>query len=283
MNKPTDADQQAIKDAFIRCISAESTLARDEQLLDIERGDLKIAAEVRALLGVAEAGNPIEQIFVFVADPQLAQTDSSSPSAFDSKNSKTLLAARPGTIIGHYKLLEQIGEGGMGAVFMAQQTEPIKRKVALKLIKPGMDTGQVVARFEAERQALALMDHPNIARVLDAGTTEQGRPYFVMELVRGIPITEYCICKKLSTDARLKLFMDVCLGVQHAHQKGIIHRDLKPNNVLVTLHDGKPVVKIIDFGIAKAISQDLTERTLFTNFAQLIGTPLYIGQHAASD
>ena len=281
MNKPTDNNQQAIKDAFIRCITAGSTLARDEQLLHIERGDPKIAAEVRALLGVAEAGNPIEQIFGFVADPQLAQTDSSSPSESDSKNPSVALEARPGTIIGHYKLLEQIGEGGMGAVFMAQQTEPIKRKVALKLIKPGMDTGQVVARFEAERQALALMDHPNIARVLDAGTTEQGRPYFVMELVRGIPITEYCISKKLSTDARLKLFMDVCLGVQHAHQKGIIHRDLKPNNVLVTLHDGKPVVKIIDFGIAKAISQDLTERTLFTNFAQLIGTPLYMSPEQA--
>ncbi len=281
MNKPTDSNQQAIKDAFIRCISVGTTLARDEQLLDIERGDPKIAAEVRALLGEADAGSPIEKIFGFVADSQLAQTDASSPSASDSKNPSTDMAARPGTVIGHYKLLEQIGEGGMGAVFMAQQTEPIKRKVALKLIKPGMDTGQVVARFEAERQALALMDHPNIARVLDAGTTQQGRPYFVMELVRGIPITEYCISKKLSIDARLKLFIDVCHGVQHAHQKGIIHRDLKPNNMLVTLHDGKPVVKIIDFGIAKAISQDLTERTLFTNFAQLIGTPLYMSPEQA--
>jgi eukaryotic-like serine/threonine-protein kinase len=153
----------------------------------------------------------------------------------------------------------------MGAVFKAQQTYPIKRKMALKLIKPGMDTGQVVAR-----------DHPHIARVLDAGTTEQRRPYFVMELVRGIPITDYCGSHKLSTDARLKLFIDVCHGVQHAHHKGIIHRDLKPSNVLVTLHDGKPVVKIIDFGIAKAMNQDLTDRTLFTNFAQLIGTPMYM-------
>ncbi len=281
MNKPTDSHQQAIKDAFIRCISAGSTLARDEQLLVIERGDPKIAAEVRALLGVADAGSPIEQIFGFVTDPQLVQTDASGPANYDSKNPSTVMESRPGTVIGHYKLLEQIGEGGMGAVFMAQQTEPIKRKVALKLIKPGMDTGQVVARFEAERQALALMDHSNIARVLDAGTTEQGRPYFVMELVRGIPITEYCISKKLSTEARLKLFIDVCHGAQHAHQKGIIHRDLKPNNVLVTLHDGKPVVKIIDFGIAKAVSQDLTERTLFTNFAQLIGTPLYMSPEQA--
>ena len=161
-----------------------------------------------------------------------------------------------GTIIGRYKLLEKIGEGGMAVVYMAEQTEPVRRKVALKIIKPGMDTRQVIARFEAERQALALMDHPNIAKVLDAGATETGRPYFVMELVRGVPITEYCDKNNLSTTERLELFLQVCHAVQHAHQKGIIHRDIKPSNVLVTHHDGKPVPKVIDFGIAKAIEPE---------------------------
>ena len=164
----------------------------------------------------------------------------------------------------------------MGVVFMAEQTQPIQRKVALKIIKPGMDTKQVIARFEAERQALALMDHPNIARVLDAGTTESGRPYFVMELVRGVPVTEYCDQHRLTIRERLELFVTICQAVQHAHQKGIIHRDLKPTNVLVTSHDGRPVAKVIDFGVAKATGQKLTDKTLFTGFAQLIGTPLYM-------
>src|SRR5438874_4484661 len=186
-----------------------------------------------------------------------------------------------GTTVGPYKLLEQIGGGGMGVVYMAEQLHPIRRKVALKIIKPGMDSGQVIARFEAERQALTMMDHPNIAKVLDAGTTDAGRPYFVMELVKGIPITDYCDQARLSTRERLELFMLVCNAVQHAHQKGIIHRDLKPSNVLVTLHDDKPVVKVIDFGIAKATGQQLTEKTLFTNFAQMIGTPLYMSPEQA--
>ncbi len=188
----------------------------------------------------------------------------------------------PGTIIGPYKLLEQIGEGGMGVVFMAEQSQPVRRKVALKVLKPGMDTRQVSARFEAERQALALMDHPHIAKVLDAGATESGRPYFVMELVRGIPITDYCEQSRLDTRARLQLFVDVCHSVQHAHQKGIIHRDLKPSNVLVTHIDGKPVVKVIDFGIAKATGQQLTDKTLYTAFAQMIGTPLYMSPEQAA-
>ena len=188
---------------------------------------------------------------------------------------------RPGTTIGPYKLLEQVGEGGMGVVFVAEQTEPIRRRVALKVIKPGMDTRQVIARFEAERQALAMMDHPNIARVLDAGTTEAGRPYFVMELVRGMPITEYCDKARLSPRGRLELFVDVCQAVKHAHQKGIIHRDLKPSNVLITLHDGTPVVKVIDFGVAKAVGQQLTERTLYTGLTQLVGTPLYMSPEQA--
>jgi serine/threonine protein kinase/WD40 repeat protein len=188
----------------------------------------------------------------------------------------------PSTVIGPYKLLEQIGEGGFGVVFMAEQQSPIRRKVALKVLKPGMDTRQVIARFEAERQALALMDHPNIAKVLDAGQTSSGRPYFVMDLVKGLPITEYCDQAQLTPKERLELFLQVSQAVQHAHQKGIIHRDLKPTNVLVTLHDGTPVPKIIDFGIAKALGQQLTDKTLYTGFAQLIGTPLYMSPEQAA-
>src|SRR5205814_3773455 len=166
----------------------------------------------------------------------------------------------PGNVIGRYKLLQQIGEGGFGTVFMAEQQEPVRRMVALKIIKAGMDTREVVARFEAERQALALMDHPNIARVLDGGATASGRPYFVMDLVKGIPITEFCDHHQLPTEKRLRLFMQVCAAVQHAHQKGVIHRDLKPSNVLVTLHDGEPAPKVIDFGVAKAIGKRLTDK-----------------------
>jgi serine/threonine protein kinase len=187
----------------------------------------------------------------------------------------------PGTVIGPYKLLQQIGEGGFGAVYMAEQEKPVKRRVALKVIKAGMDTHAVIARFEAERQALAMMDHPNIARVLDAGATESGRPYFVMELVKGIPITEYCDQANLDMRQRLSLFMDVCRAVQHAHQKGVIHRDLKPSNIMITLHDSKPVVKVIDFGIAKATDHKLTEKTLFTNYGQMIGTPVYMSPEQA--
>ena len=187
----------------------------------------------------------------------------------------------PGTRIGPYKLLEQIGEGGMGVVYMAEQEAPVRRRVALKIIKPGMDSRQVIARFEAERQALALMDHQNIARVFDAGATETGRPFFVMELVHGVPITDYCDQNRLTPCERLELFMPVCQAVQHAHQKGIIHRDIKPSNVLVTLYDGKPVPKVIDFGIAKAIEQRLTERTLFTQFGTIVGTLEYMSPEQA--
>jgi serine/threonine protein kinase len=183
---------------------------------------------------------------------------------------------RPGTVLGPYKLLEQIGEGGFGVVFMAEQHHPIRRKVALKILKPGMDTREIIARFEAERQALALMDHPNIAKVLDAGQTDSGRPYFVMDLVRGLPITTYCDQSHLSARERLELFVHVCQAVQHAHQKGIIHRDLKPSNILVTEQGGAPLVKVIDFGVAKALGQQLTEKTLYTGFAQMIGTPMYM-------
>ncbi|MHC4753159.1 MAG: serine/threonine protein kinase, partial [Planctomycetota bacterium] len=191
------------------------------------------------------------------------------------------LSEGPGTVIGRYKLLEKIGEGGMAVVYMAEQEKPIRRKVALKIIKLGMDTRQVIARFEAERQALAMMDHPNIAKVLDAGATETGRPYFVMELVKGVSITEYCDKNELSTRDRLDLFIQVCNAVQHAHQKGIIHRDIKSSNVMVTQRNGEPIPKVIDFGIAKATSRRLTEKTLFTRYAHIIGTPAYMSPEQA--
>jgi serine/threonine protein kinase len=188
---------------------------------------------------------------------------------------------KPGDRIGRYKLLEKIGEGGCGVVYMAEQEEPVRRRVALKIIKLGMDTRSVIARFEAERQALALMDHPNIAKVLDGGATQTGRLYFVMELVRGVRITDFCDEARLSTEARLRLFVQVCQALQHAHQKGIIHRDIKPSNILVTVNDGAPVPKVIDFGIAKAIAQKLTDKTLFTEFQALVGTPAYMSPEQA--
>lgn len=284
--------QQAIKELFLQCIRLTDGEARDQFLRQL--ADPSLAQEVRLLLGHLQAPSPIENVFVLPdgvpvdipveipvdMPPTAEQSDQRKPGGA-LPNSGASLPERPGNMIGQYKLLELIGEGGMGTVFMAQQTAPIKRKVAIKIIKPGMDSRQVVARFEAERQALALMDHPNIARVIDAGTSQSGRPYFVMELVRGIAITEYCTNHRLELEARLKLFVAVCQGVQHAHQRGIIHRDLKPSNILVTLHDGTPVVKIIDFGIAKAVNQDLTDSTLFTHFSQLIGTPLYMSPEQA--
>ena len=197
-----------------------------------------------------------------------------------------MVAARltegPGTIIGRYKLLQKIGEGGMGVVYMAEQREPVVRRVALKIIKLGMDTRQVLGRFEAERQALALMDHPNIAKILDGGATDTGRPYFVMDFVQGLPITRFCDEANLSTRDRLDLFLDVCSAIQHAHHKGIIHRDIKPANILVTLHGDKPVPRVIDFGIAKATQGRLTDKTLFTQFQHFIGTPAYMSPEQAS-
>jgi serine/threonine protein kinase/tetratricopeptide (TPR) repeat protein len=186
-----------------------------------------------------------------------------------------------GSQIGRYRLMEQIGEGGMGVVFVAEQQRPFRRKVAVKVIKPGMDSKAVIARFEAERQALALMDHPNVAKVLDAGTTESGHPYFAMELVRGVPITDYCDLNRLTIKERLQLFTDVCSAIQHAHQKGIIHRDIKPSNVLVTLHDGIPVPKIIDFGVAKALNARLSDKTIYTEHLQVVGTMLYMSPEQA--
>jgi serine/threonine protein kinase/Tfp pilus assembly protein PilF len=229
-------------------------------------GDAHMRAEVESLLQAHEEAGRFFQGLSRSPSPTIGEP----------------VTERPGTTIGPYKLMEQVGEGGFGVVFMAEQQRPIRRKVALKVIKPGMDTRQVVARFEAERQALALMDHPNIAHVLDGGETAGGKPYFVMELVKGVPITDYCDQNQLTPRERLELFRHVCQAVQHAHQKGIIHRDLKPSNVLVTVQDAAALVKVIDFGIAKALGQQLTDKTLFTSSAQLIGTPLYMSPEQAS-
>ena len=213
--------------------------------------------------------------------PCLEGSVAGSPGPSGTVRLASVTAEKPGDRIGRYKLLQQIGEGGCGIVYMAEQEEPVRRRVALKVIKLGMDTKQVIARFEAERQALALMDHPNIARVLDAGATDAGRPYFVMELVRGVKITDYCDQNNLSTRERLDLFMQVCRAIQHAHQKGIIHRDIKPSNILVTMDDRAPVPKVIDFGIAKATQGKLTDQTLFTAFEQFVGTPAYMSPEQA--
>ena len=244
-------------------------------------GDTTLRDEVEALLTADE------QAGGFLRTP--------STKARDDKETADFRPLTPGgtRLVGPYKLLQKIGEGGFGVVYMAEQEKPIRRMVALKIIKPGMDTDQVIARFESERQALALMDHPNIAKVLDAGATGEptdsprgtvspdARPYFVMELVKGVPITEFCDKNDMPAEGRLKLFIDVCLAIQHAHHKGVIHRDIKPSNVLVTLHDGVPVVKVIDFGVSKATVQKLTEKTLFTAFGQMIGTPAYMSPEQA--
>ena len=238
--------------------------------------------ELRRCVDRLLAAHP--QVGSFLRDDDVAPTSSPAGVGPEMSGGPTVelpITERPGTVIGPYKLLQQIGEGGMGTVFMAEQTQPVQRKVALKVIKPGMDSRQVIARFEAERQALAMMDHVNIARVLDAGATEAGRPYFVMELVHGVPITKYCDDNHLTPRERLELFVPVCQAIQHAHQKGIIHRDIKPSNVMVTLYDGKPVPKVIDFGVAKATEQKLTERTLFTQYGTMVGTLEYMSPEQA--
>src|SRR5437588_7125961 len=263
-------------DVFCAAIERASPAERVAYLDQVCGGDLDLRQRVERLLEAhLQAGS------------FLAARPAVMPATTD------LPAEAPGTIIGPYKLLQQIGEGGMGTVFMAEQTQPVQRKVALKIIKPGMDSRQVIARFEAERQALAIMDHVNIARVFDGGATESGRPYFVMELVHGVPITEYCDDNHLTPRERLELFVPVCPAIQHAHQKGIIHRDIKPSNILVTLYDGKPVPKVIDFGVAKATEQKLTERTLFSQYGTMVGTLEYmspeqpemsgLGVHTRSD
>ena len=261
-----NASSSDAKTIFGRAIDIEDAAARAAYLDQACGQNDQLRAEIDSLIGAHF------KVGEFLKGP--------------ARNAATCLdeadAGEEGMVIGPYKLLERIGEGGMGVVFMADQHEPVRRRVALKIIKPGMDTREVLARFDAERQALALMDHPNIARALDAGVTDSGRPYFVMELVRGVPITEYCDQNNLAVHERLALFLDVCRAVQHAHQKGVIHRDIKPTNILVTQIDGRPVPKVIDFGVAKAIHQPLTEQTLFTRFAEMVGTPLYMSPEQAA-
>ena len=241
------------------------TTSRDALIREICGGDDELRTDVESLL------EELEQ------ETREIRTQSSGPTATFAPPPAELL----GTRIGPYKLLQPIGEGGFGVVYMAEQERPVRRKVALKLIQPGMDNAQVVARFEAERQALAMMDHPNIARVLDAGSTDAGRPYFVMELVQGVPITRYCDQVRLTPPERLRLFVTVCQAVQHAHQKGVIHRDLKPSNILVTTVDGRHEPKIIDFGVAKAIGQHLTDKTMYTQLGTVVGTLEYMSPEQA--
>jgi serine/threonine protein kinase len=255
----------------------------------------------RACAGVPELRQKVEQLLKAFSDaggflklaaeeqdfftttaspPGIALAEADPDQQVDQAQAKPA-RERPGSRLGRYKLLQKIGEGGMGVVFMAEQQEPVRRLVAVKVLKAGMDSAQVIARFEAERQALALMDHPNIAKVLDGGTAEGGRPYFVMDLVKGIPITTYCDEHRLSLRQRLELFVPLCQALQHAHQKGIIHRDIKPSNVLVAPFDGRPIVKVIEFGVAKALGPRLTERTMFTHLGMVLGTLEYMSPEQA--
>ena len=261
MNESNDRE----KEIFSEALEQPSTEAREAYLLSACGEDSALRRQIDALLKVHQS-----------AEGFLPHKDSS-----ETELEPAPLSEGSGSVIGHYKLLEKLGEGGFGAVWAADQKEPVRRRVALKIIKLGMDTQQVVARFGAERQALALMDHPNIAKVLDAGATDTGRPYFVMELVKGVPLTQYCDQEKFDPKDRIDLFIKVCHAIQHAHQKGIIHRDIKPSNIMVTLHDGVPVPKVIDFGIAKATQQDLTEQTIYTQYSQFIGTPAYMSPEQA--
>jgi eukaryotic-like serine/threonine-protein kinase len=263
----------AREEQIFHAARAISSRAEQSSYLDKACGqDAQLRARIEALLRAYTSDPSNDGIVPNAGGAAFDQFMQTVPSMIDEPI---------GTVISHYKLLERLGEGGFGVVYMAEQQHPVRRKVALKLIKPGLDTKQVIARFEAERQALALMEHENIARVFDAGATSTGRPYFVMELVRGVPITTYCDTNHLSPRQRLELFVRVCDAVQHAHSKGVIHRDIKPSNVLVTLHDGVAVPKVIDFGVAKAAGQQLTDRTLFTQFAQMVGTPLYMSPEQA--
>jgi serine/threonine protein kinase/tetratricopeptide (TPR) repeat protein len=280
---PTDPKrEQAV---FLAAVGLEAAADRPA-LLDRECGnDPDLRARVEALLRAHDAPDslpepdpPTDGAATLAYEDQTALHD---PTRLGAVQVTGPLSEGPGTRIGPYRLIQQIGEGGMGTVFVAEQERPVKRRVAVKVIKPGMDSRQVIARFEAERQALAILDHPNIAKVLDAGTTDAGRPYFVMELVKGVPITDYCDTVHLTPKERLSLFLPVCAAIQHAHQKGIIHRDVKPSNVLIMMQDGKPVPKVIDFGIAKAIDQKLTERSLFTDHGAIVGTLEYMSPEQA--
>src|ERR1043166_7600326 len=264
---------------FEQALGIESADERDDYLRKACAGNEGMHERLQGLLRAHDrAGRFLEHDL---------RADGNKPLGSQPADANTLtlnlpLTEKPGDHIGRYKLLQKIGEGGCGVVYMAEQEERVRRRVALKIIKLGMDTRQVIARFEAERQALAIMNHPNIAKVHDAGATEAGRPYFVMELMRGVKITDYCDQKNLSTRERLALFGQVCHAIQHAHQKGIIHRDIKPSNILVTVNDGAAVPKVIDFGIAKATTdQRLTDKTVFTAFEQFIGTPAYMSPEQA--
>jgi serine/threonine protein kinase/tetratricopeptide (TPR) repeat protein len=270
-------DPQRAKSIFLAALDQPAE-ARAAFLEEACAGAPELRQRVVELL---EAHDRPDTITAFPPSASSPSGNSGPTAGSDPRSPRDGAVERPGAIIGPYKLLQEIGEGGMGTVYMAEQTHPVQRKVALKLVKPGMDSRQMIARFEAERQALALMDHPNIARVLDAGTTDSGRPYFVMELVKGVPITKYCDEHRLTPRERLELFVPVCQAVQHAHHKGVIHRDLKPSNVLVCVYDGKPVPKVIDFGVAKAAGYKLTERTLFTEFGAIIGTLEYMSPEQA--
>src|SRR5437870_2407697 len=265
MNGAPDADIAVFTEA-LRLPPEE----RDRYLDKACKSDVEFSRRVEALLQAYEQAGDFLGRSAAERPPKATQVHAA--------------AEKPGDRIGHYKLLQQIGEGGCGVVYMAEQEAPVRRRVALKIIKLGMDTKSVIARFDAERQALALMDHPNIAKVFDAGATESGRPYFVMELIRGTRITEYCDQHSLTTEERLQLFIEVCQSVQHAHQKGVIHRDIKPSNILVTTTlEGAALPVVIDFGIAKATTnQRLTDKTLFTAFEMLIGTPAYMSPEQAA-
>jgi serine/threonine protein kinase/tetratricopeptide (TPR) repeat protein len=270
------ADPAAVKALFLEAAAIDDPVARAALLNERCREDAALLARVNALL-VAHVRPVANEGTASFGGADRSDDDDEPTADYSGKDEHV------GAILaGKYKLIEVIGEGGMGSVYMAQQTEPVKRAVAVKVIKAGMDSKAVLARFEAERQALAMMDHPNIAKVLDAGTTDGGRPFFVMELVKGVPITQYCDEWKLTPRQRLELFVPVCQAIQHAHQKGIIHRDIKPSNVLVAMYDDRPVPKVIDFGVAKAAGQSLTDKTLMTGFGAVVGTPEYMSPEQAN-
>jgi len=268
MNPEQPTPRRSKREIFLGALEQATPEARAAYLDGACGGDKALRAEVEALIRNFQQDS-------FLESPAVAKPLAPATAFIGAVTEK------PGDMVGRYKLMEKIGEGGFGSVYVAEQREPVKRHVALKIIKPGMDTRQVVARFEAERQALAMMEHLSIAKVLDAGAMPTGRPYFVMELVRGIKITEYCDQHKLSTEDRLGLFAQTCLATEHAHQRGIIHRDIKPSNILVTMYDGVPVPKVIDFGIAKATQGELTDKTIYTELQMFMGTPVYMSPEQA--
>jgi serine/threonine protein kinase len=278
-----DAARERAEEVLCAALELNAPEERGAFLERVCAGDPGLRLAVEEMLA---AQADVEQFFqegnpALAPAARLCEALTDAPGLRPGADSLLSAEGAPGTRIGPYRLLEKIGEGGCGAVYLAEQVAPVRRRVAIKLIKLGMDTKSVIARFGAERQALALMDHPHIAHVLDAGATESGRPYFVMELVQGVKLTEYCDQNNLDTRQRLELFIQICHAIQHAHQKGVIHRDIKPSNIMVTLHDGVPMPKVIDFGIAKAIEGPLTDQTVFTTYGQFVGTPAYMSPEQA--